>query len=119
MPGTGLVRDGAAPLRFLWHQVLPRILPLLRWAISPNIHTPAESGAALARLVLDSSLEGVSGKYFEGRRQIPSSTESYDTVRAKKLWQASLALTGLPAEPPLPFGCSLRASRNSGVSSSA
>jgi NAD(P)-dependent dehydrogenase (short-subunit alcohol dehydrogenase family) len=76
MPGTGLVRDGAAPLRFLWHQVLPRILPLLRRAISPNIHTPAESGAALARLVLDSSLARVSDKYFEGMREIPSSTES-------------------------------------------
>jgi NAD(P)-dependent dehydrogenase (short-subunit alcohol dehydrogenase family) len=94
MPGTGLVRDGAAPLRFLWHHVLPRILPLLRRLISPNIHTPAESGAALARLLLDSALEGVSGKYFEGMREIPSSTESYDTVRAKELCQASMALTG-------------------------
>ena len=102
MPGTGLVRDGSAPLRFLWHHVLPRILPLLRRAISPNIHTPAESGAALARLVLDSSLEGVSGKYFEGRREIPSSTESYDTLRAEELWQASLALTGLPIPPSEP-----------------
>jgi NAD(P)-dependent dehydrogenase (short-subunit alcohol dehydrogenase family) len=104
MPGTGLVRDGSVPLRFLWHQILPRILPLLRRAISPNIHTPAESGAALARLALDSSLEGVSGKYFEGIREIPSSTESYDAVRAKELWQASLALTGLKAELPILMG---------------
>jgi NAD(P)-dependent dehydrogenase (short-subunit alcohol dehydrogenase family) len=103
MPGTGLVRDGAAPLRFLWHQVLPRILPLLRRAISPNIHTPAESGAALARLVLDSSLARVSGKYFEGMREIPSSTESYDNTRAEELWRASIALTGLSVEPREPL----------------
>jgi NAD(P)-dependent dehydrogenase (short-subunit alcohol dehydrogenase family) len=99
MPGTGLVRDSAAPLRFLWHQVLPRILPLLRRAISPNIHTPAESGAALARLVLDPALEGVSGKYFEGQREIPSSAESYDAPRAGELWKASTALTGLDLQP--------------------
>jgi NAD(P)-dependent dehydrogenase (short-subunit alcohol dehydrogenase family) len=99
MPGTGLVRDGSAPLRFLWHQVLPRILPLLRNLISPNIHTPAESGAALARLVVDPALEGASGKYFEGIREIPSSVESYDSARGKELWQASAALTGLDAAP--------------------
>jgi NAD(P)-dependent dehydrogenase (short-subunit alcohol dehydrogenase family) len=93
MPGTGLVREGSAPLRFLWHRVLPRLLPLLRRLISPNIHTPAESGASLARLVTDPALEGTNGKYFEGRREIPSSTESYDTALAKELWQASTVLT--------------------------
>jgi hypothetical protein len=80
-------------------QVLPRILPLLRNLISPNIHTPAESGAALARLVVDPALEGASGKYFEGIREIPSSVESYDSARGKELWQASAALTGLDAAP--------------------
>ncbi len=95
MPGTGLVREGAAPLRFLWHQVLPRIIPLLRRLLSPNIHTPAESGAALAQLVHDPALAGTSGKYFEGTREIRSSTESYDEARIQQLWQDSAALTGL------------------------
>ena len=97
MPGTGLVREGSAPLRFLWHLVLPRILPLLRRFISPDIHTPAESGAALARLVSDPALEGTNGKHFEGRREVRSSTESYDGVRAKELWQASAVLTCVDA----------------------
>ena len=97
MPGTGLVREGSAPLRFLWHQVLPRIIPLLRRALSPNIHTPAESGAALAQLVLDPALAGTSGQYFEGTREIRSSTESYDRARAEGLWQTSAALTGTDA----------------------
>ncbi len=97
MPGTGLAREAAAPLRFVWNQVLPRVIPLLRRMLSPNIHTPAESGAALAHLVLDPALEGTSGKYFEGTREIRSSNESYDRARAKGLWQASAALTGLDA----------------------
>lgn len=95
MPGTGLAREQPAPLRFVWNHLLPRILPMMRRLISPNIHTPAESGAALARLVLDPVLAKVSGKYFEGLREISSSAESYDATRAAELWQASAALTGI------------------------
>lgn len=95
MPGTGLVREAAAPIRWLWHHVLPRSIPLLRRLVSANIHSPAESGAALARLVFDPALEGQSGYYYEGLREIRSSTESYDTARAAELWTASAALTGL------------------------
>jgi hypothetical protein len=58
-------------------------------------NTSAESGAALAQLVVNSALEKTSGKYFEGTRQIPSSDESYDEGCSKQLWQDSLVLTGL------------------------
>ncbi len=95
MPGTGLAREWPAPLRFVSDHVLPRMIPLLRRMLSPNIHTPAESGAALAQLVLNPALEGTSGKYFEGTREIRSSSESYDQGRTKQLWRDSLALTGL------------------------
>jgi len=98
MPGTGLAREYAAPLRWLWSYVLPRVIPLLRRALSPNIHTPAESGAALARLVMERDLEGVNGKYFEGLREIRSSIESYDARLAAELWQGSALLTGITTE---------------------
>lgn len=99
MPGTGLAREAAAPLRFVWNHVLPRIIPVLRRVLFANIHTPAESGAALARLVTDPALAGTSGKYFEGTREISSSTESTDGGRADHLWQASVVLTGIRAVP--------------------
>lgn len=95
VPGTGLVRESAAPLRWLWRHVLPRAIPLLRRVLSANVHTQAESGAALARLVLDPALAGTSGKYFEGTREIRSSVESYDSARATELWQGSASLTHL------------------------
>jgi NAD(P)-dependent dehydrogenase (short-subunit alcohol dehydrogenase family) len=94
MPGTGLARAAAAPLRWFWHQVLPRVLPLLRRFVLANVHTPAESGAALARLVTDPTAADWSGNYFEGTREIRSSLESYDASRAAELWNASLELTG-------------------------
>ncbi len=98
MPGTGLGREYPATLRWLWNHVLPRAIPLLRRVVSPNIHSPSESGAALARLVMERDLTGVSGKYFEGSREIRSSIESYDAGRAAELWKASTALTELRLE---------------------
>lgn len=93
MPGTGLAREYSAVGRFMWHVVLPRVLPLLRRLITRNIHTPADSGAALARLITDPSLAGTSGRYFEGLREIRSSVASYDEGCAKELWEVSEALT--------------------------
>lgn len=104
MFGTGLSREYPAPLRWLSNHVLPRTIPVLRRVLSPNIHTPAESGAALARLVIERDLEKVSGKYFEGPREIRSSGESYDESRAAELWKASMELTG-----SRPKGCGLYA----------
>jgi NAD(P)-dependent dehydrogenase (short-subunit alcohol dehydrogenase family) len=94
MPGTGLAREAAAPLRWMWNQVLPRVMPLLRRLVLANVHSPAESGAALARLVTDPTSADRSGNYFEGMREIRSSLESYDASRAAELWQASIELTG-------------------------
>lgn len=95
MPGTGLAREYPAPARFLWRVVLPRLLPLMRRLVTPNIHSTTESGAALARLIVDPALENTNGRYFEGLREIRSSTESYDPQRARDLWDTSALLTGL------------------------
>lgn len=87
MPGTGLAREGSAPERFLWMRVLPHIMPLLRFLISPNIHYPSESGAALARLATEKNMERKSGQYFEGIKAILSSKDSYDENKQDDLWQ--------------------------------
>lgn len=90
MPGTGLARDASAIEKFLWHHVLPHVIPLLRRIISPNIHTPQESGRNLARLAVSSDVEGVSGKYFQARQSIAepidSSKDSYDESKQQDLW---------------------------------
>ncbi|KAK4938336.1 hypothetical protein LTR10_021220 [Elasticomyces elasticus] len=85
MPGTGLARDYGFFLRFVWNKVLPALLPLLRRLLTPNVHTPEESGGNLAWVALDDS--DTSGKYYEGRKQIPSSTDSYDQKKQEDLWE--------------------------------
>lgn len=90
MPGTQLARDHGAFERFVWN----KILPALRFAL-PNVHNPNASGKALARLVLDPSLESISGKYFEGTRERASSEESYNQQEAAELWKTSAELVKL------------------------
>ena len=86
MPGTGLGRDYSPVLRFMWNNVLPRILPVLRFLLYANIHTPEESGMALARLAVGSDVEGKSGAYFEGLKEIRSSDVTYDKSKQEDIW---------------------------------
>jgi NAD(P)-dependent dehydrogenase (short-subunit alcohol dehydrogenase family) len=41
--------------------------------------------------------EGLSGRYFEKRREVPTSTAARDEAMAKRLWRESCHLTGLPS----------------------
>jgi hypothetical protein len=61
-----------------------------------SANTASISGQHLARLILDLALEGVTGKYFSGLTEVPSSKESYDQQKAMELfWERSAALVGL------------------------
>lgn len=86
MPGTGLARDAGVVLQFLFTKVLPHLIWLLRRLVSPNVHSPRESGEALARLAVAEDVEGVSAKYFEGMKEIKSSVDSYVKEKQEDLW---------------------------------
>lgn len=86
MPGTGLAREANRFENWLWNSVLPHLLGLLRLLVTKNTHTPAESGAALARLAVGADVEGTTGKYFEGLKEIRSSVDSYDEGKQEDLW---------------------------------
>ncbi|MEO3787987.1 SDR family NAD(P)-dependent oxidoreductase [Actinocorallia sp. B10E7] len=90
MPGTGLAGGRGTLYRFMWRYILPLLILL-----PINAHTPRTSGRHLARLILDPSLDGVTGRYFEGPQERRSSQESYDEAQAAELWTGSAALTGL------------------------
>ncbi|KAI1779046.1 NAD(P)-binding protein [Hypoxylon cercidicola] len=87
MPGTGLAREASAPSRFVWLHILPRLIPLMRLLLSPNIHTARESGANLARLAIDPDVEGESGVYYEGPKPIRTSELSYEEAKQEDLWR--------------------------------
>lgn len=99
MPGTGLLRDAPPPVRWLWRHALPKALPLLRRVVSENIHTPAQSGAALSELLLRPDLGAVTGRYFEGIREIQSSRQSYDPELGRELWDETSLLCDRASMP--------------------
>ncbi|KAJ0422960.1 NAD(P)-binding protein [Aspergillus carlsbadensis] len=87
VPGTSLVRDAGGVMKFFWLRVLPKILPLLRAAVSPNIHTAEESGGNLAWVAGDDgAVAAGSGLYYEGRKVIRSSKDSYEREKQEDLW---------------------------------
>ena len=104
VPGSGLARDYPTVLRFIWNRILPAVAQVLTRVV-PTINPAWKSGGALARLVLDPALAGVSGKYFPSHtrwRDAPSSDESYNQDRARALWEDSVRMTRLtPQESPL------------------
>ncbi|KAJ5728808.1 uncharacterized protein N7483_003316 [Penicillium malachiteum] len=87
MPGTGLIRNASKIEQFLWYKIAPCLIPLMRVLISSNIHTPRQSGEALMRLAVSSDVEGISGAYFEGRKEIKSSQDSYNEAKQEDLWK--------------------------------
>jgi NAD(P)-dependent dehydrogenase (short-subunit alcohol dehydrogenase family) len=100
VPGSGLAREYAAPLRFVWDRVLPGLARVLSPMVA-SINPADKAGGALARLVLDPDLERVSGKYFPSHtrwREEASSAASYDLERARALWDASVGMVRLTRE---------------------
>ena len=100
MPATGLSRDWPAPARFIFNIILPPLVPLIRLA-GLNLNTVSTSGKHLAQLVLDPQFINVTGKYFSGLHEIPTSEESYDPDKARELWEGSSELVKLASDETL------------------
>ncbi len=104
VPGSGLAREYPAALRWVWLRIGPA-LARVATRLTPTVNPADKAGEALARLVVDPSLERISAKYFPSHArwgEAPSSEASYDQARAAALWEASVRLTRLTAaESPL------------------
>ena len=87
MPDTGLIRDYPKVM-----QVLAINIGYLLSFFVKNIKSLKTSGENLAYLITDKSLENTSGKYFEGKKMINSSEESYNESKAKELYEESVKL---------------------------
>jgi NAD(P)-dependent dehydrogenase (short-subunit alcohol dehydrogenase family) len=59
--------------------------------------SPEKGAETSIYLATSPEVESVTGKYFEKMKAVPSSNASYDEDAARRLWQATAELTGLPA----------------------
>jgi light-dependent protochlorophyllide reductase len=83
MPGSGLARDYGRVQQLAWRFVLPALRVL------PAVRSTKTSGRDLAALAADPAYENVSGRYYDGLKQIRSADESYDRAKALDLWETS------------------------------
>ena len=76
------------------------------WFVSfmgSHLSTEEEAARALGGLLVDSKYAGVSGRYFDGFKEIPSSAESRDETKARTVWEQSAQLVGLMEEENVPL----------------
>jgi light-dependent protochlorophyllide reductase len=60
-----------------------------------HLATEDEAARTLGRLVADVEYQDVSGRYFDGFKETPSSAESRDEAKARAVWKQSVKLAGL------------------------
>ncbi len=63
--------------------------------IQGNAISPDEGAATSIYLATAPEMAGVTGKYYQDKKAIPSSTASYDEATARRLWEVSEKLVGL------------------------
>ena len=64
-------------------------------ALKRELLSPRKGAETIVFLASSPAVEGVSGKYFFRKREIPSSRISQDAEAAKRFWESSLDMTGL------------------------
>ncbi len=57
--------------------------------------SPERGAQTIIYLASSTSVEGITGKYFDNKKETRSSAASYDRAAAQQLWQLSEAMTGL------------------------
>jgi NAD(P)-dependent dehydrogenase (short-subunit alcohol dehydrogenase family) len=72
-----------------------------RWFVNfmgSHLSTEQEAAQGLGDLLAGARYSGVSGKYFDGFKESPSSVESRDERKARMVWQESEKLAGLASD---------------------
>jgi len=73
-------------------------VPGARGAVASTFGAKPQKGAeTIVYLASSPEVEGVSGRYYVNKKPAASSRESYDEAAARRLWEASERLTGLPS----------------------
>jgi len=87
VPGTGLAQNYPPFLKFISDYIF-KVLILFHH----NVNAAQTSGKRLANLAYAEQYRNARGKYFEGEKEIKSSTDSYNEVFQHTLWSTSLEL---------------------------
>ncbi|HVN28533.1 MAG TPA: SDR family oxidoreductase [Candidatus Binataceae bacterium] len=98
LEGTGVTVNAVHPGAVATNLARNNGLTTVAWKLAGAFMKSAETGAR-TQVYLASSpeVEGVTGKYFIDSREARSSAVSHDAGIARRLWEVSARMTGLPA----------------------
>jgi NAD(P)-dependent dehydrogenase (short-subunit alcohol dehydrogenase family) len=70
----------------------------VRNLLKRSLLTPEEGARTIVYVASSPDLEGVTGRYFDQGRDVPSSPRSYDEALARRLWDVSAQLCALESQ---------------------
>jgi retinol dehydrogenase 12 len=73
-----------------------RLSQLVMRLVKPFFLTPVQGAETAVYLATAPEVEGVTGRYFYKKKDVPSTTRSHDASIARQLWDASERMTGYP-----------------------
>jgi NAD(P)-dependent dehydrogenase (short-subunit alcohol dehydrogenase family) len=93
--GTGVTANALHPGTLatqIWNQNRDTLSIAMR-LFKPFMGAPRKGGEAVARLVANPELDGVTGRYFDRLKEGRAATRAHDHELAARLWRASAELT--------------------------
>jgi NAD(P)-dependent dehydrogenase (short-subunit alcohol dehydrogenase family) len=97
LQGTGVTANCVHPGIFksnFGSQGMPAWMRVFSALYRPFMAEAAQAAERVLYLAASPAVEGVSGKYFAGKKELTSPRQSYDEAAAQRLWQVSEELTG-------------------------
>jgi NAD(P)-dependent dehydrogenase (short-subunit alcohol dehydrogenase family) len=103
LEGTGLsanaLHPGVTRTAFGAEDPTGAMAPLIA-VLRPFMKSPEQGADTAVYLASSPEVEGVTGRYFAGRRTKKSNKSSYDTGTTARLWEVSADLVGLTGDAP-------------------
>jgi NAD(P)-dependent dehydrogenase (short-subunit alcohol dehydrogenase family) len=87
--------DGAGVTVNALHPATLMDTKMVRDSFGSTRDTVEEGAEAVVRLVVDTALEGVTGRYFDRTRESRANPQAYDADARRRLWDLSEELTGV------------------------
>jgi NAD(P)-dependent dehydrogenase (short-subunit alcohol dehydrogenase family) len=103
LAGTGVSSNSVHPgsvATNIWSGAPLWAKPFIAFLFRPSFISAEKGARAVVRLAGSPDLEGVTGKYFEEGREATPAPLACDEALARRLWEVSAALVGLPASTP-------------------
>jgi len=99
LEGTGVTSNSVHPGSVdtnIWTGIPLWAKPVVTLLLRPWFITPEAGGTTIVQLAASADLEGVTACYFEKHQPVSPSPAGRDEATARRLWQVSAKLVGLP-----------------------